>query len=258
MKFALINGEKVDPRPNMKAVCACCGAEVVAKCGTKNIWHWAHKSKRMCDVWWENETKWHRDWKGEFPVELQEIVHKAEDGEKHIADVKTSHGCIIEFQHSNIKKAERDSRNNFYKNIVWVVDGQRRLRDKGQFNNALEEGIKLTNNPLLFEVFKVDSRIVRDWQDCIVPVFFDFGEEERIWWLLPFKNDVSAYVVPFSRREFIDFNLGKKENSFMDFLNICLKKYSNYFMQKENRILTRVSIPIPTIHRRYGRRSFRF
>jgi competence protein CoiA len=239
----------------MKAVCACCDANVVSKCGSKNIWHWAHKSKRMCDVWWENETKWHRDWKGVFPIENQEIVHKAEDGEKHIADVKTTHGCIIEFQHSYIKKAERDSRNDFYKKIVWVVDGQRRLRDKGQFNNALEMGCKLLNSPLLFEVFTEDSRLIKEWGDSEVPVFFDFGEEERIWWLLPFKNDVSSYVVPLSRKEFIRLHLGEMEKTFLDFINECLDRYRQYFDQRKSRSQRRYSIPLPNWGRGIIRRG---
>ncbi len=255
MKFAVNDGNKVTPKPNTNAFCVCCGAEVVAKCGSKNIWHWAHKSKRMCDVWWENETKWHRYWKSVFPIECQEIVHKTEDGEKHIADVKTTHGCVIEFQHSYIKKAERDSRNNFYKNIVWVVDSQRRLRDKDQFNNALEMGFKLQNSPLLFEVFTDDSRPVKEWGDSEVPVFFDFGEEERIWWLLPFKNDVSSYVVPFSRKEFIGLHLGVMEKTFLDFINECLDKYKQYFNQSRLRRHTSYSIPLPRLGTRRNRRG---
>jgi len=58
----------------------------------------------MCDNWWENETQWHRDWKNHFPVEWQEVVQIAEDGEKHIADVKTSEGWVVEFQHSYLKQ----------------------------------------------------------------------------------------------------------------------------------------------------------
>ena len=102
MKFALVKGVKESPTPKMEASCAFCGAKVISKCGDIKLWHWAHYSKRDCDVWWENETEWHRNWKGKFPVEWQEVIHYADDGEKHIADVKTGHGCILEFQHSFI------------------------------------------------------------------------------------------------------------------------------------------------------------
>ena len=93
--------------------------------GDIKVWHWAHKSKKMCDHWWENETQWHRDWKNCFPEEWQEVVHFAEDGEKHIADVKTPSGLVIEFQHSAIKPDEQRSRELFYRNMIWIVDGTR-------------------------------------------------------------------------------------------------------------------------------------
>ena len=64
MKFALHGGKRVEAEANLKgAVCQVCKAEVIAKCGDIKIHHWAHKSKRKCDHWWENETQWHRDWK---------------------------------------------------------------------------------------------------------------------------------------------------------------------------------------------------
>lgn len=44
----------------------------------------------------------------------------ADDGEKHIADVKTVHGSVIEFQHSFITSEERLSRDNFYPKKVLV------------------------------------------------------------------------------------------------------------------------------------------
>jgi hypothetical protein len=53
-----------------------------------------------CDHWWESETQWHRNWKNEFPESWQEIVHTSENGEKHVADVKTENGIVLEFQHS--------------------------------------------------------------------------------------------------------------------------------------------------------------
>ena len=82
-----------------KGVCPSCGSELIAKCGEIVIHHWAHK-KKCSDHWWENETEWHRNWKDKFPKEWQEVVHFSDDGEKHIADVKTRNGFVIEFQHA--------------------------------------------------------------------------------------------------------------------------------------------------------------
>ena len=37
----------------------------------------------------------------------------------------TVHNLVIEFQHSHMDAQERTSREKFYKNMVWVVDGTR-------------------------------------------------------------------------------------------------------------------------------------
>ncbi len=91
MKFALVDEIRCEAQPSLRGNCPACDHPMVAKCGEVKIWHWAHKSRRLCDPWWENETEWHRDWKNQFPVQWQEDVHKAENGEKHIADVKTAY-----------------------------------------------------------------------------------------------------------------------------------------------------------------------
>ncbi len=158
MKFALHNGERKEAETNLKgAVCQVCKSEVIAKCGDVKIHHWAHKSKRKCDHWWENETKWHRDWKNQFSKDWQEVVHSSETGEKHIADIKTPNGLVVEFQHSPIEKDELFSRNNFYETIIWIVDGKRRKYDERNFD-------------------KGNSRLINEWGNTGKLVFFDFGE----------------------------------------------------------------------------------
>jgi competence protein CoiA len=86
--------------------------------------HWAHSGRRNCDPWWENETLWHREWKSHFPPECREVTHIAPDGEIHRADIKTPTGIVIEVQHSSMTDAERLSRETFYGNLVWVIDGR--------------------------------------------------------------------------------------------------------------------------------------
>ena len=116
MKFALVNGQRQEARPNLSGKCPnpSCDRPMVAKCGEVKIWHWAHQGRRFCDPWWENETDWHRAWKDRFPINWQEVVHHAETGEKHIADVKTDRGWVIEFQHSPLEPEERRSRETCY------------------------------------------------------------------------------------------------------------------------------------------------
>src|SRR6202008_832216 len=40
------------------------------------------------------------------------------------ADVVTKTGIVIEFQHSAMTDAEWRSRETFYKNLIWIVDGR--------------------------------------------------------------------------------------------------------------------------------------
>jgi len=90
---------------------------MIAKCGSRIMRHWAHTHAKNCDPWWENETQWHRDWKNHFPPDSREVSHTAENGEIHRADVKTTTGIVIEFQHSAMTDQERLSREQFYKNL---------------------------------------------------------------------------------------------------------------------------------------------
>src|SRR5262245_34333241 len=125
MKFANVDGVRCEAARKMRGTCPdpSCGATVVAKCGEMRMWHWAHLGVRNCDPWREPETLWHRIWKNFFPIECQEVRHNGPDGEVHIADVKTKNGIALEFQHSNILRIERVSRERFYKPMAWVIDG---------------------------------------------------------------------------------------------------------------------------------------
>jgi competence CoiA-like predicted nuclease len=176
MKYALINGKKSEATKGTKGLCPSCGSELIAKCGEIKVNHWAHKGRRHCDHWWEPETEWHRSWKDKFPNDWQEVHHKAEDGEIHIADVKTEDGWIIEFQHSFLNPEERLKRNAFYRKIVWVVDGLRRKTDKLQFQKMIEEeSILVSQEPLIRQVyFPEECRLMKEWHDGNAFVFFDF------------------------------------------------------------------------------------
>ncbi|HSH86909.1 MAG TPA: hypothetical protein VK958_06620 [Methylophilus sp.] len=124
MQLALVNNQKVEAFPGGRGTCPLCGAVSIAKCGPRIMHHWAHYRIRDCDPWWENETPWHREWKSKFPIDCREVCHTAENGEIHRADIKTPTGIVIEVQHSAISDCERVAREEFYQNLVWVVDGR--------------------------------------------------------------------------------------------------------------------------------------
>ena len=91
---------------------------------------------------------------------------------------------MVEFQHSSIKKKEVSTRNNFYKNIIWIVDGKRRPTDEKKFEEALEwRGWD-------------SSRLLKDWTIFPKPVFFDFGK--------PLLWGVSdGFIIKFEKKDFI-------------------------------------------------------
>ena len=218
MKFAAVNGERQEAQPNLSGTCPACGAPMVAKCGEVKIWHWAHRGRRVCDVWWENETEWHRAWKGHFPVDWQEVVHTAKDGVKHIADVKTERGWALEFQHSYIDAEERRSRNGFYGKVIWVVNGLRRKKDGEQLSKALNSGMPIGGNPpVMWRVSTEKCGLLREWASSGVPIFFDFGGDTVLWWLLSGLAQGVAYVGPYSRPEFIKIHRGETPEAASDF-----------------------------------------
>jgi competence protein CoiA len=152
MKYALVGGQRVEAYRGGSAMCPVCGGEVIAKCGTHRVAHWAHRGVRDCDSWAETETVWHRAWKSHFPAECQEVIqHDAQSGERHIADVRTTHGLVIEFQHSHLDPREQAARERFYGNMVWVVDGTRLQRDYPRFNKGMDD-FRRTNMEAYFLV----------------------------------------------------------------------------------------------------------
>lgn len=213
MKFALVNGERETALPTVTGECVGCGTQMVPKCGKIRIHHWAHKGHRLCDPWWENETSWHREWKDKFPAHWQEVVHTASDGERHIADVKTKDGWVIEFQHSYLRPEERRSRCAFYSKLIWIVDGTRRKRDVTQFLNSVNHGLAIG---AARRISSSGCALIRDWSENTAPLFFDFGAG-ALWWLAGRADDGAAWIAPYSRTDFINGRLGVNPQLTRDF-----------------------------------------
>lgn len=252
MKFALVDGVRRAPEPGLFGKCPIYGHPMLAKCGKINVHHWAHQGSPTCDPWWENESEWHRAWKGHFPEEWQEVIHEAEQGEKHIADVKTAREWVIEFQRSPIKPEERHSREAFYKKLIWVVDGTRRKRDRAQFLQALNSGQVVKAFPDMRRIIADECALLREWSGSASRVFFDFSEGGIIWWLLGKGVGKPVYVMPFPNIEFISKHLGQT-NEFDE-----LEKMAEGLAVNTERLLTLPrSAPLPSVQGYMGRRNFR-
>ena len=189
-------------------VCACCGNETVAKCGNFKVHHWAHKSRKHCDPWWENEGEWHRKWKNYFPAESQEIVFKhPQTNEKHIADIFINQ-MVIEVQSYSIKEDEARLRETFYNNMVWVIDGCKNEFDKIYFNQSVYT--PHTEDVYLRKLRWVGrGKIFAKWSKSTKPVFIDFGTD-LIWHLLEFDpKSKQGLVKAIPKEDFVNSMGGK-------------------------------------------------
>ena len=223
MKFALVEGKRREAQPSLSGKCPVCGDAMIARCGKHKVRHWAHRGTRNCVPWWEPETEWHRAWKNQFPREWQEVPHRSEDGEWHFADVKTESGIVIEFQHSPLRRDERESREIFYQRMVWVVNGLRRVRDRAQFFASLAV---VRFKPLTVSLPSNEGALLRDWGASRVPVYFDFGVSEPgdtlrigptalslrfdtpiLWRLNPCSPNGRAYLSAVEKTSFLDAHL---------------------------------------------------
>lgn len=213
MKYALVNNIKVQATKGVKGLCPSCGTELIAKCGDQKINHWAHKGTRSCDPWWEPETEWHRNWKNKFPDDWQEIAFISnKNGEKHIADVLTNHGLVIEFQHSHINPDERKSREEFYEKLIWVVDGTRLKLDYTRFLKGKETLEKVKEG--IYKVEHPEVCFPKDWLVSRVPVIFDYlvnevpiedneNERKTLYCLFPMLIGRNVFMAEIPRRAFI-------------------------------------------------------
>lgn len=124
MEYALYKGLRTAAQPALKGLCEHCGGEVIAKCGSKKIWHWAHVSIENCDSWYEPETAWHRNWKQTFGKDCSEI-RVVKENHYHIADVINKNGIVFEFQNSSISGEMIAAREEFYgEKMVWIIHGE--------------------------------------------------------------------------------------------------------------------------------------
>ena len=175
---------------------------MIAKCGQHKLWHWAHKSRMHCDPLWESETEWHREWKNKFSKDWHEVIHfDPATGEKHIADVKTDKGLVLEFQHSVMKPEELRSREKFYDNMVWIVDGCRGELDSAHFGLSL--GGRISESPVAYSLrWYGRSKLFENWIQATKPVFIDFGQN-NLWRLVMFDPSTKKGALGPIGREYL-------------------------------------------------------
>ena len=186
MLIAIVAGERRQAAPGQRGQCPLCAGVTIAKCGQRDTWHWAHKSAN-CDPWHEFEDDWHRAWKSLFPIEWQEVItFDATSGEKHIADIRSSDGRVIEFQSSAIEPNEVAAREAFYAPMIWIVDGTRNEFDRYYFNISIMGVVTGTEFSVNIS-WKGRGKLLSRWAKSAHVVYLDFGES-ALWRIERYNN----------------------------------------------------------------------
>ncbi len=120
------DGTKVSITDAVKGIKYVCdlGHNIIPKKGTIIIHHFSHISECECSSWngKDNQmTEWHITWQSRFPAENREVIMVNDDEIRHRADVLYK-DLVIEIQHSSISEEEISAREDFYGNMIWIVD----------------------------------------------------------------------------------------------------------------------------------------
>ena len=114
--------------------------------------------------------------------------------EKHIADVKTPSGFVVEVQHSPIAEEEARIRENFYKEMIWIVDA-RHL--DGWFLGGMAYDLA-SCCPMMYQIeWWGRSKLLDNWSKSQVHVYFDamnsakeYEDKDGKLWFLPHETTV--------------------------------------------------------------------
>jgi hypothetical protein len=137
---------------------------------------------------------WHRAWKEHYSVAQREVVIGP-----HRADVRLQDGTVLELQHSPLSSAEIREREDFYGEMVWVLDA--RAWDLGYRKRVYVDSKDYGRET--HDRFEVDFERVHErskapgdtgfltwrrpkvsWRAAKAPIFLDIGED----WLIALRQ----------------------------------------------------------------------
>lgn len=214
-----------DLHGNLNLLCPL-GHKLIAKKGKKVTHHFAHYPGSKCDDWRSGMTNWHSQWQKIVLDSKNLEVCLDKDGkilgnssfngfnvvsdiDCHIADIINPNyqnplypdrPLVIEVQHSPMDKDTIKSREEYYKNMIWLFDLTPRLVKKGNHNKIvfvdgnisyLKEKVgyvaliscQFTCSPInsnnsdemLSGIFIIINTRTKYWFDTNKPSFFDCG-----------------------------------------------------------------------------------
>lgn len=128
-------------------------------------------------------------------------------GERLIADVKEDSDRVVEIQHSPIAEREMQSREDFYGDMIWIVDA----RDlAGHFTSGTSHDLATCNPMSQHCQWFSKSMLFKRWSVARKPVYFDSliqnsstptvptpSAEHVLWRVLEFdRSDDLGFIAP--------------------------------------------------------------
>jgi hypothetical protein len=156
------------------ATCPSCLTGVIAKKGKIKVHHFAHKHIESCDTFKDAKTDWHILWQDIMRSDSIEVIIN-KNGTKHIADIVNEDNVVIEVQHSNINVVDIQSRESFYSDMIWLVDGNDVIRRDGSLTSVLSRivGVQLDRGGEC-----VVMRGTKQWWSLTTkPIYIDDGSK---------------------------------------------------------------------------------
>lgn len=215
-RFAIVNGVRLDIEDAQRAQhgsCPLCGSRLVAKKGPQKAHHWCHIGKNnLCDDWYQPKGPWHLYWQNKFPKEMQEVIIQ-KDSLKHIADIKTNMGIVLEVQYSPMTASEARKREEFYGTMMWVVS----MAERERHRNFLEEFEKqkkrlCQTNQSLWSLKKEFEKVLPSawvssnkfiWLDCHGTMLNPESDEDLICIAPKVKDDAFRICAQVNRDKFV-------------------------------------------------------
>jgi competence CoiA-like predicted nuclease len=226
------NGNKIKPSEGRIGLCPMCNGKVIAICGNINIWHWRHENLKDCDSWSEGETKWHIDWKNEFPLEWQEIIIQNESF-IHRADIKTPSNLVLELQNSSISTFDIQLREEFYDKMIWLInaeDFKNNIKKVSIVKKRLREHDKYNPKEYYFE----EKNYLNTERKELIDISKDIEEKSNL--IDEQTKNLDKINILFTKLNHFDYNLLKDyyTSNIMQEFQFDLKPIKNKLKQIEN------------------------
>lgn len=129
-------------------------------------------------------------------------------GERHIADVYSEKDVVLEFQSYSIDPEEMRARENFYKKLVWIVNGRNNESDSFYFDEYL---VGTTSGDPMLKNLKWfgRSKLLAKWSQSTKHVYLDFGSD-IVWHLVAYDvTTKTGQVRAYAKAKFVHFFGGR-------------------------------------------------